>query len=207
MRLRDKRTLILAVVVMAVAIFGYRIIRWRPRPPAPTQNVNTTNRQQYSALYDAAWRQDSGTEPTLITATVLVPPAIEVLGKDTGRSVTEEQQWNAVKNLKSNQLAFIITADSVANAVPDDVFLHGLSLTIAGGPTTTFTSWNALIAPSRVTNPTNSTSSQLGVAIFDAARSLDWNTFGAMTLNLKGISGERDRTFTWTTPSLLLQVQ
>lgn len=205
MRLTNKWTYIVIGGGLVCLVLGYGIYHWQPI--TAKQNTTTTDRQRYAALYQAAWRQDDGTAPTLITATLLVPPTIQLLGQDTGRSVTEEQQWQILKNLKSTQVAFIITVDSVVSAIPDDVFLHGLALTIDHGPKATFSSWSPIIAPSRITNPTNSTSSQLGVAIFDLDQPLDWQTVQALEVHLTGITGERERTFSWITPKMLLQVQ
>lgn len=169
---------------------------------------NTTNdaRQQYAALYQAAWRPD-GIERSnmVVTATLLVPPAVEALSRDTGRSGTEEQYWRIVEPLDASMIPVVVTFDSVAGAVSDDAVQNGLLL-FSPGVTLSFEEWKPIIAPSRVVNTSTAVTSQIGIAIFRAAKPIDWNTLGSLTLTVSGIAGQADRTFNWSEPKVLLQL-
>ncbi len=174
------------------------------RPSAPA--VATTNaRQKYAALYQAAWRQDDGQHPILVTATLIVPTAQEALGQDTGRSSAEEQIWSALKSLGPDQVPVILTFDSVAGAVTDEAVRQGAVLSADHGPQFSLASWQPMIAPSRIVNTATSASSQIGVAIFQADRTIDWQTLTVLRLTIDQIDGAQ-RVFTWTQPRLLLNV-
>lgn len=193
-----------AVILLAV---GVGIVATRPLN-SDNSNINTVtngSRERYAALYDAAWRQDDGKDTTLVTATLLVPPTIEVLGTDTQRSTTEDQLWNTVKSLSPKQVPLVITIDSLTGFVADDVIRSGLQLQTTSGQKFTLESWQTLIAPSRVVN-TSGTSSQVGVALFSSDTDIDWQKVGTLTLTVKGIGGTNQRVFTWTEPKLLLEL-
>jgi hypothetical protein len=189
--------------VVAIGVLAFSIFRWQP---AASTDVAAQNRQHYAALYQAAWRQDDGHQPTLVTATLLTPPAIALLGQDAHRSTSEEQLWQIVKNLSNRQLAFVVTADSVVAAIPDEQFEQHLTMSLGGTSSSTLTSWTSMIAPSRVGTPTSTTTSQIGVAIFDVPNPITWMTLGQITLTFDGIPGEPARIFSWANPNLLLQV-
>jgi hypothetical protein len=171
-----------------------------------SKNTADDARQQYAALYDAAWRSD-GVERSnmVVTATLLVPPAVEALGRDTGRSGTEEQYWRIVEPLDASMIPVVVTFDSVSGAVTDEVIQNGLLL-FTPRATLSFEEWKPIIAPSRVVNAPSSVTSQIGIAIFRAAKPIDWNTLGSLTLTVSGIAGQADRTFNWSEPKILLQL-
>lgn len=191
-----------AVALGLAAVVVFLLVNHKK--PSSTNTADDA-RQQYAALYEAAWRQDDGRSPTLVTATVLVPPAVEALGRDTGRSGTEEQYWRIVEPLDASMIPVVVTFDSVADAVPDSVIQNGLLLS-APGMTLSFEEWKPIIAPSRVVNASASVTSQIGIAIFRAAKPIDWNTLGSLTLTVSGIAGQTDRTFNWSEPKILLQL-
>ena len=83
----------------------------------------------------------------------------------------------------------------------------GKVLANEGGPGLTLVNWQPLIGPSRIVNTSGSISSQIGVAVWQADRDLDWPIVSALRLTVSKIGGQAVRTFTWTTPRLLLDVQ
>lgn len=207
MRLRwsaKGRSAALAAGLLLAGAFLWWSWRW---PVSPAVNTgDAVNRQHYAALYQAAWRQDDGQSPMLVTATLLVPPTVQVLGQDTGRSSTEEQIWNTVNNLSATEVPIVLTIDSVTGTVTDEAIQDSLSLSSDGGPSFRLSSWSPLIAPSRIVNTNGSTSSQIGLAVFTADRVVDWNKLQILKLNVNGLVGEPQRVFTWTEPRLLLQI-
>lgn len=207
-RPRGKFAIIGAVVAAAAVVAGVVFILLpTDNPPASNDTTNTnTDRLRYAALYDAGWRQDSGQDATLVTATLLVPPTITALGADTARSTTEEQIWNIVKSANASTIPIILTFDSVAGSLADDRIISSLSLQADGGETLTVQGWQPVIAPSRVINTSGNVSSQIGVALFSAPRTIDWQTIGTLTLTITGIGGEQVRVFTWTEPKVLLEL-
>lgn len=201
--LRGKyRLWLLSAAVLSLAVIVFLLANHKQPSSA---NTADDARQRYAALYQAAWRQDDGRSPTLVTATVLVPPAVEALGRDTGRSGTEEQYWRIVKPLDASMIPVVVTFDSVAEAVTDEVIRNGLLL-FAPGVMLSFEDWKPIIAPSRVVNTTAAVTSQIGIAIFRAAKPVDWDTLGSLTLTVSGIAGQADRTFLWSEPKILLQL-
>ncbi len=193
-------------IVGLILVVGIGVIVWRLFPAHHKAVVTTDSRQTYANLYQAAWRQDDGLQSTLVTATLFVPPTIQALGKDTGRSSAEEQLWQAVQGLSVRDVPIVLTFDSVTGAVPDSVLTTGLTLTSVKGPTFTFKSWTPMIAPSRVVNTNDSATSQIGVAIFSANQDVNWQTIESLQLTLHGIPSQPDRVFSWTEPRLLLQM-
>lgn len=174
----------------------------------PTSTLNTSaaaNRQRYAALYQAAWRQDDGNSPTLMTATLLVPPAVTALGQDTGRSSAEEQLWRVLEPLDAKAIPVVVTIDSVTGAIPDETIQNSVILS-APGLSLSFDSWHPLVAPSHATTGNDAVTSQSGVAVFTAATNVDWNTLTDLKLEIHNIPGQSDRVFTWAEPRLLLQV-
>jgi hypothetical protein len=202
LRGKYKLWLLGAVALGLVAV----VVVWLANHKQPS-STNTADdaRQKYAALYEAAWRQDDGRSPTLVTATLLVPPAVEALGRDTGRSSTEEQYWRIVEPLDASMIPVVVTFDSVAGTVSDEVIQNGLLL-FTPGATLSFEEWKPIIAPSRVVNASAAVTSQIGIAIFRAAKPIDWNTLGSLTLTVSGIAGQADRTFKWSEPKILLQL-
>lgn len=206
---QSRRNFLLWLAVGLVVVAGLAFGVWRWRSLSSTNSTANTNarRQTYAALYQAAWRQDDGHNPTLVTATLLVPPTVQALGADTGRSSAEEQEWQTMKSLSTQQVPFIVTLDTVGPAIPDDTIIHGLSLRLDNGKSFALDSWNPIIAPSRVSNTNGSPTSQIGVAIFKVGTNLDWTTVNIVQLTLNGIPNEPYRVFTWTEPKLLLEVK
>lgn len=197
-----------AIILAAIGLCAL-VVAWgfsRRHPVVLSSNVNVV-RQTYANLYQAAWRQDDGTAPTLVTATLLLPPTVRALGEDTGRSTTEDQMWDTLRDLKSTAVPVLLTFDSVSGAVPDKVVTEGSTLILDGGPNMTLLSWTPLISPSRVVNTAGTVRSQSGIAIFASGQPIDWNGVQATRLVIHGIPDESDRMFTWTEPRLLLQVE
>lgn len=192
-----------ALLLVVGAVLWWQFMR----PPAATPTNTNAVRQEYASLYQAAWRQDTGTQPTLATATLLLPAAQQALGRDAGRSTTEDQLWDIFKNLKGTQIPVILTFDSVSGFVPDAVVKEGSSLLLDGGPNVSLTDWQPVSSPSRVVNTAGTVRSQIGVAIFSAGQTIDWNTIKQAQLVLRGIPNETDRVFTWIEPRVLLEVQ
>lgn len=197
-------------IVIAVLLLAVSVVLLATRPlNSGNSNENTVtnaNRERYAALYDAAWRQDDGQDATLFTATLLVPPTIEVLGADKQRSTAEEQLWNTVKALSPKQIPFVITIDSLASFVSDEAIKKSLQVQTDSDQKFTLDSWQPLIAPTRVVNSSASTTSQVGVAVFSADTDVNWSTIGTLKLTVKGIGGTLERVFTWTEPKLLLEL-
>ncbi len=191
----------LAVVAGLVAVAFSR-----PKLNVTSTDNQTSIRQRYAALYQAAWRQDEGRGAMVMTATLLAPSIIQTLGQDTGRSTTEEQIWSVGKSIDARRLAIIITVDSVGGAVPDDTIQRSLTLAADGGPAMSVDSWRPIIAPSRVVNAQESVSSQIGIAVFRAADDIDWPKLGTLRLTVSGIGDQPTRVFTWVEPRLLLNV-
>jgi hypothetical protein len=192
--------LIAGILLLGVCVF---VFMFRKQPTPIT--VSNTVRERYAALYEAAWRQDDGRDPILTTATLLVAPTITLLGQDTERSVTEEQIWNSVRSLDARVVPVVVTIDSVTGTVTDDAMQQGLQLTTDRGPQFTLSSWQPLVAGSRIVNSAGA-SAQIGIALFRADRDIDWSAVGAVTLTLSGIGDTKERIFSWTEPSLLLQL-
>lgn len=188
-----------AAVIVGLVVF----LVW---PQSKLTTTTNTDRDRYAALYDAAWRQDDGTQPTLMTATLLVPPAITLLGNDDGRSSAENQIWSTVQALQSNQLAIVLTIDSVDGAVSDDVITSSVKLQSADSTAFSLNSWTPIIAPTNVVNSANA-SSQIGVLVFNANATLIWSQLKTLTLSVNAFDGQTARTFTWSNPPLLLEAQ
>jgi hypothetical protein len=202
--LRGKyRLWLLGAAALGLVVVVFLLANHHKQPSST--NAADDARQHYAALYQAAWRQDDGRSPTLVTATVLVPPAVEALGRDTGRSGTEEQYWRIVEPLDASMIPVVVTFDSVAEAVSDEVIRNGLLL-FAPGAMFSFEDWKPIIAPSRVVNTSAAVTSQIGIAIFRAAKPIDWNTLSPLTLTVSGIAGQADRTLSWNEPKMLLQL-
>ncbi len=172
----------------------------------PTNTINSQGRQQYAALYEAAWRQDDGRDGILVTATLLVPPARDALGKDTQRSSTEDQLWRSLKNVDAKTIPIVLTFDSVIGAVPDETIQKSLTLQILQGQKFDLKSWQPLIAPTRIVNTAQTTSSQIGLALFAAEQNIDWPALGAVTLDVTNIGRKKVRTFQWVEPKVLLEL-
>lgn len=197
-----------AVVLMVVGVVVFMI------PEAPSSantnitntNITNTNRQRYASLYDAAWRQDSGQDTTLVTATLFVPPTIEALGHDLERSSVEEQLWNATKSLDAKTIPIVLTFDSVTGFLADEKITTSLSLQGSNGQSLNLVSWLPMIAPTRIVNTPGSTSSQIGVALFSAQADIDWQTIGTLKLTVTGIGGTELRLFSWVEPKLLFEL-
>lgn len=204
-RLRGKYQRWIFSAALALAVVVAVLILLTNQKQTASTNTATEARQRYAALYQAAWRQDDGYSPTLVTATILVPPAVEALGRDDGRSSVEEQLWRIVQPLDSATIPIVVTFDSVTEAVPDQVIQNGLLLSTSGA-TLSFEDWKPLIAPTRVVNTSPSTTSQIGVAVFRAVAPIDWNALKSLTLTVSGIADQPDRTLSWTEPKLLLQL-
>lgn len=192
-----------ALLILVSVVLWWQLGGRQAATPSNTDVV----RQKYASLYQAAWRQDSGTQPTLATATLLLPAAQQALGRDTGRSTTEDQLWDILQNLNATQIPILLTFDSVSAFVPDAVVQEGSSLTLEGGPNVTLASWTPISGPSRVVNTNGTIRSQIGVAIFSAGQAIDWNAIKKVQLVLHGIPNETDRVFTWIEPRVLLEVQ
>lgn len=199
----NNNTVLIGLLVVAVGLAA--TVMWLQRSPSTTNTTETANRQHYAALYQAAWRQDDGTSPTLMTATLLVPPAVTALGQDTGRSSSEEQLWRTVGTLDARSIPVVITIDSVSGAIPDETIQNSLVLS-ATGVTLSFDSWHPLVVPSHASTGNQPVSSQSGVAVFTAATDVPWTTLTDLKLVVHDINGQPDRTFTWAEPKLLLQV-
>lgn len=207
-RPRGKFGMVGAVVAAVAVMAGVIFVILKSNYPSVNNNTANTNtdRSRYAALYDAAWRQDSGQDATLVTATLFVPPTITALGADTDRSTTEEQIWNIVRSADASTIPIILTFDSVAGSLADDRIKSSLSLQSDRNETLTVKDWIPVIAPSRVVNTTGSVSSQIGVALFSAPQAIDWPTIGTLKLTVTGIGGGPARVFTWTEPKVLLDL-
>lgn len=162
-------------------------------------------RQDYASLYQAAWRQDRGQGSVLMTATLFVPPLVNALGRQAGRSEVEEQLWQAMQGLPAEAVPIVLTLDSAAGAIPDQTLQSGLALTDDDETAFRFSSWTPIIAPSRVVNTNAPTTSQMGVVVFTAATTLDWSTLGTLRLASANIADQPEREFIWAQPRLLLQ--
>lgn len=206
LRWAGKQRLLLVAGVFAAAVIFFLSTQSVPPANPATNNAADTTRTKYAELYQAAWRQDAGRGSILVTATLLAPPTREALGQDTGRSSTEEQVWDAVRNLDAKAVPVALSIDSVAGAVDDATIRTSLKLTAAGGPDFQLSEWRPLIAPSRVVNAQSTTSSQYGIAVFTAPRDLDWQTLGSLTLTMSGVGDQPERVFNWAEPRLLLEV-
>lgn len=185
------------------------VVWWRPATPVQTAaNTNTglTPRERYATLYQAAWRQDDGIGAATVTATILTPAAVTALGQDDGRSSSEGQLYDMVKSTDARIIPILITVDSIDRAIPDVELSTRLILTAAGGPKFVTGEWRPLIAPTRVVNTNQSTSSQIGVVLFRADQEFDWTTLGSLQLIAKNIGGTADRVLTWAQPGLLSEL-
>jgi len=205
---RGKKLWLAITVATILLAVGVGILATHPLDSQDnnTNTITNANRERYAALYDAAWRQDDGKDATLVTATLLVPPTIDVLGVDKQRSTTEEQLWNMVKSLSGKKVPLVLTIDSLTGFVPDYSIRSGLQLEATSGQKFTLDSWQTIIAPTRVVNSSATTTSQMGVATFAADTDMNWSTLGTLKLTIKGIGGTDERVFTWTEPKLLLEL-
>lgn len=201
---------ILAIIGVAVLI-GAAIV-WSAFQRSPTtvvtyqNNTTDTTRQQYSELYQAAWRQDEGRGNVLMTATLFVSPIIDLLGRDGGKSEMENQLYRVVQDVPDNQIAIFLTIDSVAGSQSDQAIRDSLTLT-ANNMTFPLASWNPLIFPSRVVNVSTPVNSQAGVAMFTADGIINWNSISNLQLTSRNIGGVDERNFIWAQPGLLSAVQ
>lgn len=198
-------------MIGAVALIGAAIV-WSAlqRSPASVvtyQNTNTdTTRQQYSELYQAAWRQDKGQGNVLMTATLFVPDLIDLLGRDNEKSDLENQLYRVINDAPGNQIAIFLTIDSVAGPQSDQSIRDSLTLT-SDSMTFPLASWNPLIFPSRVVNVSTPVNSQAGVAMFTADGIINWNAISNLQLTSRNIGGVDERNFIWAQPGLLSAVQ
>lgn len=163
-------------------------------------------RADYGALYQAAWRQDEGRGDILITATLFVPPLIDLLGRDAGRSEADNQIWRQVQAVDEKQIALFVTIDSVAGPVSDQTVRENFSLS-AGQTKFELKRWQPLILPSRVVNAAEPTSSQSGVLVFSSASTIDWTALVDLRLTVKNLGGQEQRQLVWAEPGLLLAVE
>lgn len=203
----NSKTRLSVLIVGLLVVIAFFVMAWRWPEAVDTNTAATSNRQHYAALYQAAWRQDDGQDTTLMTATVFVPPTVQALAQDTGRSSAEQQIVDATQHLTAQQVPVVITIDSVTGTTTDEAIKKGLTLSAEGGPRFTLADWKPMIAPSRIVNTSGSTSSQIGVAVFEASQVVNWDTLQSLRLDVKDIGGEPLRTFSWTEPGLLLQVE
>ncbi|MBI5466968.1 MAG: hypothetical protein HY975_02020, partial [Candidatus Kerfeldbacteria bacterium] len=202
------RRLWLAVII-AVSLFGGWLV-WRVVQPTPSATTTTNSadalRSRYAALYQGAWRQDEGRGSVLVTATVFVPSLIESLGQQTERSGTEEQIWQATKDLAATDVPVVVTFDNVSGQLADATIEQSLKLAEEGGMQFTFKSWTPLIAPSRVVNTNVATVSQIGIAVFSASNDVSWTTLQPLRLIVTNIGDVPRREIVWAQPALLSQV-
>lgn len=175
--------------------------------PLTTTNNTDVLRSRYAALYLGAWRQDEGRGSVLVTATIFVPSLVTTLGQQTERSATEEQIWQATKDVAETDVPIVITFDSVAGQLADATIRDNLQLTEDGKTSFTLKSWTPLIAPSRVVNTNVSTVSQIGVAVFTASKVVDWSSLQPLRLAVTTIGDVPRREIVWAQPALLSQVQ
>ncbi len=174
------------------------------RPAATTDNSNQA-RPRYAALYQGAWRQDSGQGAVLMTATLFAPPLVSTLGQQADRFEVEEQLWRAMKELPTTAVPIVLTLDSVSGAIPDQAIQTSLTLTDDDGMVFRFSSWTPVIAPARPVNTNVPTTSQMGVAVFTAGEAIDWEGLGSLRLVSANIADQPKREFVWAQPRLLLQ--
>ena len=200
-----KRLLSISTVGLLIAAAVLFVV-FRPRTATINTNTSQTAHDRYGIYYQGAWRSDQAQGSILMTATLLVPPAITALGQDNGRSETDQQVWNIVKELDSHTLAIVLTIDSVTGAVPDATIESAVSLKSDHGPAFSFAGWQPLIAPSRVVNTNQPTSSQYGLLLWRAGSPIDWHNLPALQLTIKNVGDQPNRIMTWTEPKLLLQL-
>lgn len=205
MRINKHQAVLAVGIVLAVATAVVAGLLSSRDTTTATTNTSTDARAKYAALYQAAWRQDSGQGNVLVTATLMVPPMVTTLAADTGRSSAEEQLNQALSGLSNRQIGVLLTIDSITGAIVDDRVEHGAAL-IADGQTFTTADWQPFIAPSHVVNASTTTSSQSGLLVFQADQAVDWAALKNLKLSMSGIDDQLVRAFTWAVPELLLNI-
>lgn len=195
-----------AGLTIAAAAMIWAAIFARPTAPATHTSTSTDVRAAYAALYDAAWRQDTGRGNIVVTATLMTPLMITYLGQDTHRSEAENQLYAAAHALTDHQLGLFLTLDSVDGSISDDRMKNSAALT-ADHQTFTTLNWVPFIGASHVVNTDVSTTYQSGLLTFAASSKLDWNSLRNLQLAIHGLDDQPDRKFTWINPALLLQAQ
>ncbi len=188
-----------ALVVIGVAL----ATAFRPaKHTASSTNTNSSTRDQYATLYQAAWRQDSGQGNVTVTATLLDPQLMLLLGQDSARSSAEEQLWQADQKLTDHQIGFFLTLDTVGSPIDDTTIGASGSVTATGLKFTPM-AWQPFIAPSHIVNTSVPTTEQTGVLIFSADQKISWPSIKNIQLTIKGIDDQPDRRFTWADPQIL----
>ncbi len=195
-------------MVVLLLVFGvgavWAIYQARNQPAASNANTQAASvRQRYADLYELAWRSDQQQGTVLMTATLLSPTMITLLGQDTGRSDAEDALYRATSSLSDSQLALYLTIDSVGQPVEDVTIAQSLNLTAADGLQFSLAEWRPVFA----SHPAQSTEATVvpkaGVAIFTADRPVHWDQLKRLTLDSKNIAGIPDRAFVWNQLSVL----
>ncbi len=185
-----------ALIAVGAGLYG------RYRPASSSTATNAGAREEYAALYQAAWRPDSQQGNVLVTATLMVPHLVQLLGQDSGRSSAEDQLWQATQNLSPQQAGIFMTIDSVGSAIPDATIQSSGALT-ADKTSFSFVTWHPFIAPSHIVNTDQPTTAQSGLLVFQSGQAIDWSTVRNLKLTIHGIDDRPDRQFIWAEPQLL----
>ncbi|MBI2984886.1 MAG: hypothetical protein HYY50_04670 [Candidatus Kerfeldbacteria bacterium] len=193
-----------AALAALVVVVGFSVVRGSLQTGGSNDASSNQARERYAAFYEAAWRQDQAQGSVLMTATVLLPPAIAALGEDQQRSETEDQLYRQLVDLPAKAIAIFLTLDSVAGPIPDDNVKNSLTLAAERGPIFQLLDWHPMIRPARLSNTAVVVSPQAGLAVFQANRTINWSELRDLTLVSRGVGDIAERSFVWTQPSLLL---
>lgn len=205
---RGKWGLYLAAAAVVLLAIGLVVFFRRPATVTTTANTNNPARQTYAELYDAAWRQDQGRGDATVTATLVTPSLAAALAADPQRSERDTQIYNFTKNLPANQLAFVLTIDSVAGFFSDSQILESAQLedtmTTSGNGWLT-QAWKPIIGGQAPVNAPVAVASQAGVLIFQTDLDIAWATLKNLVLRLVDLGDQPIRQFVWAQPGLLTE--
>ncbi len=207
-RVRGERGLYLTVAAIVLLVIGLVMFFRRPETATTTTNADNPARQTYAELFDAAWRQDQGQGNAMVTATLVTPSLVAALADDSRRSERDTQIYNFTKNLPANQLAVILTIDSVAGFFSDSQILESAKLedqsTISGNEWLT-QAWKPIIGGQAPVNAPVAVASQAGVLIFRTDQDIAWATLKNLALRLVNLGDQPIRQFVWAQPGLLTE--
>jgi hypothetical protein len=164
---------------------------------AASTTESVSGRAVYAQTYDAFWRADDKTDPTLMTATLFAPSVVSALRGAGEKTTTESSMLDTVTKNSRRDVSVFMTFDSIFGNFSDATIQKSVRLTI-NTTTVSANQWTPIIGTSRIVNAPAGAASQQGFLRFRFDRDIDWSSIEKIQLDVAGLPKAKNRSFTWS---------